>query len=157
MRHKKILVAFDKSRNSKRALLEAVEILNDNPEAVATVLFVCDKPTVDDDVTFDIAARLAGMVNLEREGVDEIKREYIENELENLAAEIEKAVAPVADRVAPRVIPGKAHEVIPDVVKRDGFDLVVIGSRGMGALTSVLGSVTFSVLRSVETPVLVIK
>ena len=89
MSHKKILVAYDKSRNAKRALAEAVEILTDSPEAVATVLYVCDKPTVDDDVTFDIAARLAGMVNLEREGVDDIKKEFVDNEVENLTNEID--------------------------------------------------------------------
>ena len=46
---------------------------------------------------------------------------------------------------------------INDFAKEHGCDLIVMGSRGLGVLRGMLGSVSYGVLRSAEIPVLVAK
>ncbi len=53
---------------------------------------------------------------------------------------------------------GSAAEVIADAAKKGGYDLVVMGSHGHGALINlVMGSVATKVLAGCETPVLLIR
>ena len=57
-----------------------------------------------------------------------------------------------------RHIVGGAARAISEMAQREGFDLVVIGSHGQGAMANiVLGSVTTAVLALCKTPVLVIR
>lgn len=54
--------------------------------------------------------------------------------------------------------PGEPGDVICEVAKREGCDLIVIGSRGLNDLGSmVLGSVTHRVLHMSDLPVLVVR
>jgi nucleotide-binding universal stress UspA family protein len=53
---------------------------------------------------------------------------------------------------------GKPGQVIADTAEMEGFDLVVMGSHGHTALTSlVLGSVTVEVLARCSVPVLIVR
>jgi nucleotide-binding universal stress UspA family protein len=55
------------------------------------------------------------------------------------------------------VVTGKAAEVLPEYVKKNGIDLVVMATRGRSGLKKmVLGSVAERLLRSVSVPVLMV-
>jgi nucleotide-binding universal stress UspA family protein len=79
-------------------------------------------------------------------------------------ATLEAAVGDVAQclrsraAVALEVVTGAPAEVLVRDAERDGSDLIVVGARGAGALTRLLlGSVSESVLRHAECPVLVVR
>ena len=48
-------------------------------------------------------------------------------------------------------------ETIIDAAKHYDCDLIVMGSRGLGAIRGAIGSVSYGILRSVDIPVLVVK
>ena len=48
-------------------------------------------------------------------------------------------------------------ETIIETAKHYDCDLIVMGSRGLGAIRGAIGSVSYGVLRSAEIPVLVVK
>ena len=48
-------------------------------------------------------------------------------------------------------------ETIIDAAKHYNCDLIVMGSRGLGAIRGAIGSVSYGILRSVDIPVLVVK
>lgn len=79
-----------------------------------------------------------------------------ENGEETVEAAADRASeAGVATNTA--VLDGEPHEVILNYVEDRGVDLVVMGSHGRRGLDRILvGSVTESVLRSVDVPVLVV-
>jgi nucleotide-binding universal stress UspA family protein len=53
---------------------------------------------------------------------------------------------------------GRPGDVIPQVAREGGFDLIVIGSRGVGAAESMLmGSVSEQVARKAPCPVLIVR
>ena len=55
------------------------------------------------------------------------------------------------------VVTGKAAEVLPEYVKKNGIDLVIMATRGRSGLKQmVLGSVAERLLRSVSVPVLMV-
>ena len=48
-------------------------------------------------------------------------------------------------------------DTIVDASKYYNCDIIVMGSRGLGAIRGMLGSVSFGVLRNAELPVLIVK
>ena len=81
------------------------------------------------------------------------------------AEEAEKIIAPVAKFLARKGVEpqriakvGPVGETIAKVADEGKFDLLVMGSRGHGALaTMVMGSVTTQVLARCEVPVLIVR
>ncbi len=89
-----------------------------------------------------------------------IPQETIDECAKAQSAEIEKQVQPVLERhgISGEIVQEMGHPVdcIVDAAKREHSDLVVIGSRGMGAFDSfMLGSVSDGVLHHAPCPVLV--
>ena len=68
------------------------------------------------------------------------------------------AIEGVEDQVSIDVIPGytPADDII-EFAKEVEADLIVMGSRGLGAIRGVIGSVSYAVLRESTIPILVIK
>lgn len=65
-----------------------------------------------------------------------------------------------AEGVSPatRIERGIPRQIICDVAKTDGYDLIVMGSRGLGGLAElVLGSVSHYVVQHAATPVLIVR
>ena len=48
-------------------------------------------------------------------------------------------------------------ETILDAAKHYGCDLIVMGSRGLGAIRGAIGSVSYGVLRASNLPIMVVK
>ena len=60
-------------------------------------------------------------------------------------------------KVSTRFEKGEPSEKIVDVAKNGGFDLIIMGSRGIGGRVSTLGSVSSRVIDKSPCPVLIVK
>ena len=137
----KILVAVDGSKPS----LKAVQLLIDH----------CDwyraKPEVE-LVTVHLPVPKVAHTNkaqLER---------YYQEEGEAALAPARKKLGAAGISCTTRVLVGPVAETIVKHAKSKGFDLIYIGTRGMGALgQALLGSTATKVLHIAETPVLLVK
>ena len=100
------------------------------------------------DAAFNAAARAAGVL-LASIGDEE-------EALSNLKKNVGDRVVGHEDVTTLRVAFGKPHRLIVGA-KAEGCGLIVMGSRGLGAVRSMLGSVSTAVLRESEIPILVTK
>lgn len=146
--YKKILVAYDRTPASRAALTAAMELLDNNMAEHVTILSVMDNH--DEDPTFEVAARMAGLLN-----------EPIETDLEAPAIELEHSLVDLikghADACTTVVMRGKPADVVATAAKDLGIDLIIMGRRSKGALQTALGSVSTAVVRMTDLPVLLTK
>ena len=139
----RILVAIDGSEHAQRALSEAIDLAKLS-NARLTVMTVHQTP----------ANLLVGPIvpPVDIQGLDEA----LQTEHEQL---LEKALYQVPDDVS--VVKVLAHgtpaSAIVEQARKDGSDLIVLGSRGRGEVASMLlGSVSHQVLQRSTAPVLVV-
>lgn len=146
--YKKILVAYDRSSESRAGLRAAIEMLDCGMAKRVIVLSVMDSH--EDDPTFEIAARIAGLIDDPVAMDDQAPLIELEQSLVDLIKDHDEACETLVMR-------GKPAEVIVNTARDYDCDLIVMGRRGVGALQAVLGSVSTAVLRNSELPVLVAK
>ena len=140
-----ILLAFDGSDNSRRALQYIVNLATDAPKPLEV-----------------------HVLNAQHEPV--IYGEYVtSNMIEDLNNSLlSKAQATIAEATTVLEAAGIAHqghavlgnvaEQVNEAVKRLGCDTVVMGTRGLGSFTGMLlGSVANRVIHEVSVPVLLVK
>jgi nucleotide-binding universal stress UspA family protein len=140
-----VLVAFDGSAHSERALAEAVDLVRSNGGSLTVAA-----------VTPGLSPWLiapGGMAPPENIGAlqEEIAAEY--------RGMLDKAAATVPDEVPTETVllEGPPARAIVSQVRKGGHDLVAMGSRGRGEITSmVLGSTSHAVLHESPVPVLVV-
>lgn len=141
----KVLVPIDGSRESVKAAEYAADLCRKYGGA-ATLLFAADLQSIDNSpTTDDIKASIAAAL-----------REANQQMLSQAALVFRNAGVPVETRQRD----GAPASVIADEAMSGGYDLVVMGSRGLTQQDqefSVLGSVTDRVLRRVSCPVLVVR
>jgi nucleotide-binding universal stress UspA family protein len=83
---------------------------------------------------------------------------YYQEDAESVLEPVRRVIAARGIEAAYRHSVGAAARAISEVAQQEGFDLVMMGSHGRGALANVmLGSVTTSVLALCKAPVLVIR
>jgi nucleotide-binding universal stress UspA family protein len=72
--------------------------------------------------------------------------------------DLDALVAPVRGRADVRTVaePGVPAETLLRVAEREGADLVVVGSRGLGGTARQLGSTSDAVVREATVPVVVV-
>ena len=152
----KILVPYDGSDHAQSALLTAIELLRKEEHGDIVVLHV-PAPVDFDDSTFEIAARMAGVT----ETAKEVRKSYLSKRREDVEKSIEKFFesVPVNIDIKIVVLSGRPQDVLVDYVKDDPnkIDCSVMGRRGLGAIRSAIGSVSFAVLHSVDLPVMLVK
>lgn len=138
----KILAAVDATEGGRRALDLAVEITDGNPNAQVDVVYVVPIPLLDDSQMTSFRSILDMMM-------DDGKK---------LLEEAIGAHEEAADRLSPTLITGTnpASEIIKQANK-GGYDLVVIGSRGLSGMKEYVGSVSHKVLHGSDVPVLIAK
>lgn len=138
----KILVPVDGSENSLRAFERALAIAKSTGAQVAAVLVIETPPTV-----------------------------YVESQklLDQLLQNFRKESAKVLDRyediaekegmkIESVVMEGDPASNIVAYVEKGGFDMIVMGSRGLGKFRGmVLGSTSRKVLQNAKCPVLIVK
>ena len=137
---KKILVPYDGSYHSERALEAAIEIAK-NDKAAIHVIYAYDK-----------LPKYLGEPNLQE----------VLNRVLTAARGLVEGAAQHAHahgiEVTTDVLEGPAADAILRAAETEGFDLIVIGSRGLGHLKGLLiGSVSERVVRQAKTPVMIMR
>lgn len=138
----KILVTTDGSENSQRALKVALQMAKQF-EAEIELLHV----------TFTPEALGYTLSN----GITVPQKQFDINGEQALLATL-NAIDPENVPVRKKQIPGHPAAAILEEIKKEKFELVVMGSRGYGPLAgSLLGSVSQRVLHRAACPVLIVK
>ncbi|QKS70155.1 universal stress protein [Paenalkalicoccus suaedae] len=136
----RLLLAIDGSKNSVRATKKAIELAKLQLHSRIEILYVVDgKKSREDILHYGDAASY--------------KRKQ-------LLAPFEDMMKTKRITYHTTILHGKDHvaESIIDFANSGEFDAVVIGSRGLNALqTLVLGSVSHKVMKHVKAPVLLVK
>ncbi|MCG7336756.1 universal stress protein [Sporosarcina sp. ACRSM] len=138
--YNRILVAVDGSENSRRAAEHAAMLAALSPDTSVEILYVLD---------------------FERARTDALH--YTSSD--DLHTDRKKKLAPIEGAFEQRKIEyqlvikhGEPGPTIVSFANRGGFDLVVIGSRGLNSFQEmVLGSVSHKVAKRVTAPVLIVK
>lgn len=155
--YKKILVPYDKSDPAKNALQAALDLASGVPEAVITVLSVVDWHDFNAE-TFRIASRMSGVLgdSLDMDAIAEVESEAVKADTDAIAESIAPLVGDVQG-VEIAVVNGSPHDSITAYADEGGYDCIVMGHRGLGAVRGMLGSVCYSVLHKTNVPVLIVK
>lgn len=131
----KLLVPYDGSAGAQRALRFAAER---HPDTEIVALYVVEVGAV------------AG-------GYPDTVTDYFENVMQNAQELVDEATA-AYDHVTGEVTAGRPVSAILSTVDEEGFDAVVMGSRGEGGIPrALLGSVAEAVVRRSSVPTTVVK
>ncbi len=145
---KKILLATDGSDGSLHAARVLGEIATGLPEATVTVVYVAHIPR-----SFNITDELGNKVTPEVP-MDVMIRRSAEGILKRTLS----ALGLPDERVTFEVQVGEPAEEIVDLARLEGFDMIVVGSRGLSPVKELLlGSVSNRVLHTSPCPVLVVR
>ena len=140
--YKRILVAVDGSENSKRAAEHASIIAGLSPDTHVEVLYVVDIDRSRKDTPLKSDNKNKGSHSDERNTLGPVKGAFEKNRIDY-------------ELITKNGDPGST---IVSFANRGGFDLVIIGSRGLNSFQNMmLGSVSLKVARRVKAPVMIIK
>lgn len=155
---KNVVVAYDGSDHALAAVTKATELVKDDPGAKLHLVFVTTHPNAQLPANFNSASFDPQQYLLSVEDIMNLYNKTIEEETEKVREGIGSVLDDLGDRAEIEVIPGytPAADILSYAEKVDS-DLIVMGSRGLGAIRGVLGSVSYAVLREAPMPVLVIK
>lgn len=138
----KILVPVDGSDNSKRALEQAVSVAGRNGTSI-TIVHVIDMPPT---VYVESQKLLNQLLEKYRQESAKVLDEY-EEIAKKRGIEVKSAI-----------LEGDAAASIVDYADKHGFDMIVMGSRGLGKIKGAfLGSVSSKVLHHAKCSVLIVK
>lgn len=151
---KKILVAFDGSEPSKHALNHAVEVAK---KFQADIKIISVVPRVMMPVFPDEGFGAAPISAAQEFGeYQEKMTDFYENALNEAESRIEEESPEL--KVETVLKEGRPSSTIVETAEEDDFDLIVIGSRGLGGITGwILGSTSRRVVESCTKPILVVK
>ena len=155
---KNVVVAYDGSDHALAAVTKAAELVKDDAGAKLHLVFVTTHPNAQLPANFNSASFDPQQYLLSVEDVMDLYNRTIAEESEKVKAGLGVAIEGVEDQVTIDVIPGytPADDII-EFAKEIEADLIVMGSRGLGAIRGVIGSVSYAVLRESTIPILVIK
>lgn len=140
---RKVLVPVDGSENSERALKLAIAFSKENPSIELFILNV--QLPIDSGLIRDFISE------------DKISS-FIADEGARLLAPARFLLDTAGTRYTSAVATGSVGETIADYVEQTHCDHVIMGTRGMGALKSlVVGSTATRVIHLVDVPVTVVK
>lgn len=157
---KKILVPFDQSDNARDALDIAVRMAQESPETQLRVVAVVNSSSDPSAKGADSANLFAGVPAflMDNEAYRSVVERSLEAETAKLREQVEDAIEPVSSRCEVQAIFSvNIAEAIVSESRESGCDLIVMGSRGLGALRGALGSVSYSVLHGADVPVMTVK
>ncbi len=144
---KKILVAVDGSRHSKRAVEAAID-LTKRYQASVTLLHVIRDMPLPKEILEMIAAG----------EVTESRREILENSAEIILGNAQEKFQEVGlSDVRTEYVIGDPAFKIADYAAKNGVDLIVIGHRGLGTRGEMLGSMARKLLNMTQVSCLVIR
>jgi nucleotide-binding universal stress UspA family protein len=147
----KILVCIDGSAHTEKTLKEASKIAGgcSVDEVVLLNVYESFHHTLMESSPAEMREQL--------ERFEELKKQQLV-ERQNLLEESVKAFDQQSVNVTTRAEEGHPAETIINVVNKGNFDMVVLGSRGLGGLKKLfLGSVSNAVLQQVNTNVYIVR
>ena len=141
---KKILITTDGSENATKALLKAKKYAS-ALDANVTVLNVVKDTMVNQYTTLDFTTS-----------------EEVEKDLKRIGQEILNDVLKLFEgfkgKIDVKLERGDPSEAIIKEVEKEDYDLVIMGSRGVGTFSrTMLGSVSTKVLNHIKTEILIVK
>lgn len=140
----KILVAYDGSKASNKALDRAIEVAKASPDTQLNIIHAFDFPRV---FIGEGLAPLPASVN----------KDYYDLAVQ-LTEDVKSRVSDKGVQAQVEMIQGSPAAVILDYAEEKGADVIFIGSRGLGGIREfVLGSVSHNVVQHAKIPVLIIK
>ena len=153
-----IVVAYDGSDHAVDAVMKARDFALADPEVRIHVVFVTTHPNAQLPASLNNSSFDPEQYLLSVEDVMDLYNRTIAEESEKVKAGLGVAIEGVEDQVTIDVIPGytPADDIIGPA-KEIEADLYRCGSRGLGAIRGVIGSVSYAVLRESTIPILVIK
>lgn len=141
---KKILVAYDGSETSKRAVDTAAELVAPDARIHVDIVNVVSIPMLSDDQASSFAAILDLMKSDAEDVLADALNQFNERHQQN----------PVDTLL---VLGTDAAGEIAKLADAGEYDMVVIGSRGLSGMKQYLGSVSHKLLGITQVPVLVVK
>ncbi|HEX3032402.1 MAG TPA: universal stress protein [Bacillota bacterium] len=141
----KVLVATDGSRHSDKALRTVKDLLRMKPDLEVTVLCVTDLPN--------------NLFNPNSPEMTPASFEYSSSEAtRKLLSSADEFFSMDGFEVRTLSKYGHPATVICEVAQYEGFDLIVVGSRGLGAVKGLfMGSISSKVAHMSSCPVLIVK
>ncbi|MEG0256305.1 universal stress protein [Vagococcus sp.] len=135
---KKIVLAFDGSTHAVNAVNEAKKLMQGFPGVSLTILEVLDIAKAKDQA-LDLSKNYEERKNVR---IDEVKQQ----------------LAGLVDTFEVSILIGDPASEIIKHVKKNNYDLLIMGSRGLNLLQEfVMGSVSHKVMKYVSIPVLIVK
>lgn len=147
-----ILIPYDGSASAKAALAEATRYAKDDPGARLSIIQIVDTELL-------LAERLkAG----KRPANSTFTPVVPQADYEAAIAELHDAIVGLLPDLMNELTVEFLEETEPGeqivaYAEESGCDLIIMGSRGLGALRGILGSVSNYVLREAHMPVLIVK
>ncbi len=138
-----VVVGTDGSETSFIAVDRAAQLAKD---AGASLVIACayippKRDAAAEDVLKDEAYQVVGSAPAE----------------DTLRTARDRAAAAGVDQIDTRAVEGKAGDVLPQVVRQTGADLLIVGNRGLNTLAGrIIGSVPLDVVRHTPVDVLVV-
>ncbi len=140
---KHILVPYDGSDPSAKALDKAIQFVKSDPSIHLTVAHVVNLQPV----------FIADMTIYQPEGYQEQIKEHGNAILDKIKHSLGEL--PHSDVV---VLAGSPAEAIVDYSENNDCDLIIMGSRGLGAIREIMvGSVSHNVIQHASIPVMIMK
>ena len=146
-----ILVPYDGSDHAKEALREAMKMVEGNTDASIHVAEISAPPQDLVFSSFNQTGFGMGVSLVSKEDFADAVQERTEESDKKLEADVADIVKDFKGNLTVEVIYGIY------TAQRYECDLICMGSRGLGAIRGMLGSVSFGVLRNSDIPVLVCK
>ena len=151
-----VMVPFDGSDSACAALDEAVRFAKEDAGLALHVVQIVD---LERTAVAKLEARGVDLTeSVVPMGMQEAMEEATEEASERLHAQVDGVIRPLMNEkrvcLLPEVHPG---DQIVKYAQENGCGLIIRGSRGLGALRGMLGSVSSYVLREAQVPVLVVK
>lgn len=143
MKANRMLVAVDESAGAKHAMDMAAALAETNPEAQIDLVYVVPIPLLDEAQTESFREVLDMMIADGKDIITNMKDGMGEG---------------VADRTDTLLLTGvnPATEILK-LIEKGGYDMVIMGNRGLSGMKEFMGSVSLKVLNGSTIPVLVVK
>lgn len=144
MGFERVLVAYDGSETSRKALDHAIHMAETNNQVELRVLHIFQLPQY---FLGDAFATASPQVN-----------EEIYEYAMQIEAQAKELVSFLGDRAVVEVLQGPPGQAVLQYAEENKCDLIILGSRGLSGLKKfVLGSVSLHVVQFAKIPVLVMK
>ena len=154
MLFKKILVAYDGSEQAKHAIDYAADIANSlgGTLLVLTVVPKVTLPVFPDEGFGSAPLTTAQDFGIYQDKMHEMYQKSQEDIMKDIATHFPKL------KTEAILLEGRPSSTIVEQAEKNGTDLIVMGSRGLGGISGwILGSTSRRVVESCTKPVLVIK